>query len=119
MAQADRTEKSLGGGGSAVYYQLLDAEVAQTDGTWVGVADLDSPTIKVSGMEAGDVVQIYATISLTVPVNSSNPDEDLQGSNLTADGQVILEPGFDFVKARVSTWASGTISALLKGQKKR
>lgn len=96
--------------GYATTLNLLDGVVATGPGPWRMAAGIQSPTIQVSGITT-------ATIQVEVSNDKGDPTNvDQDGANITADGVQTITAGYRWVRANVSVWTSGTISARLSGQ---
>jgi hypothetical protein len=92
--------------------KLINEAVATGDGEWIDIKGLKDYNIHTSGIT-----------SATVIINGSNADSkpaaathDIQlGSSITADGMKQFTTPLKWIKARVSSWVSGTITTIIEG----
>ena len=92
-------------------YTLIDALAATNDGVWVDVSGFKDFTLHVDGITTA-TVQWHGSNKATLPANT---DDDSQiGVDITADGLYQAPGPFKWMKASISAWTSGTISAFLE-----
>lgn len=92
-------------------YQLLDGANATESGTWIRTETLKAASVEIYGTFSG-TVQLRGTNQL----NPASSDDGFQfGSNITAPGQAVLTMPCRWVKAKVTAYTSGSISAILHG----
>jgi len=87
---------------------LLNAIVAVNDGDWIDVGGFGNFTVQVKGITTA-TVKVHGSNNPTKPANTVH---DFQiGADVTADGVVTYAFPVRWIKARVSAWTSGSISA--------
>lgn len=86
---------------------LLDAAAATTNGVWWNIGGLRPLVIVVSGTFVG-TVQLYVSNSPTKPSDSDNTQAQLDG-DITSPTSITSDNGYQWVKARVSAYTSGSI----------
>src|SRR3990167_2131534 len=97
------------------HIKLLDAIGAANDGVWIDCISFTSISIEVSGITTATVL-INSSNAATKPANTAHGQ--LRGT-FTADGDHVSSNLPRWIKARISAWTSGTISAIatLRGVK--
>lgn len=91
--------------------KLLDGVAAVTDGDWFHITEIDGgktpQSIKVEGIS-------NATVTFEVSNGSTRPTgaED-EIMTVTADDMLDVSSRYDWYRARVTVWVSGTITVTL------
>lgn len=110
MSTRDISPSPNAAGNDALVSTMLSAIVAVDDGEWIDVLHFSPGALHVQGITD-------ATIELRGSNQPLVPDNDehgvLIGAALTADGLIEWVGPVHWIKARVSVWVSGTISAWL------
>lgn len=92
---------------------LLDAVATTSNGEWVEVYDCNPLSIEFRGI-SGDTVQLRGSNQPTRPANSS---DGLQlGADITGNSMVVISFPVHWIKAKISAYGAGTISAWLEGR---
>ena len=88
----------------------IKAVTVTTDSLWIGVGHLSQLSVHIFGIVTNDIVQIEVS-------NEDTPTNGIkQGSDVTADGLVGIDPIPDKVRIRVTdVTGGGTITAILAG----
>lgn len=94
---------------------LLDGVVATGEGAWIGIQDLDDPTVHIEGI-SGDTVQINVTNSPTKP---TTPGSGITLKETTADGIWSIGGNVAWIQGNVSVHSGGTINMWVAGKKGR
>lgn len=81
-------------------------------GEWVTVTGVTPLSFQIDGITSA-TVQLRGSNKPTKPANSS--DEFQLGQNITVDGLFVLDAPVRFVKAKVSTYVSGSINCYMVG----
>ena len=92
-------------------YQLLDGAAATENGTWIRTETLKYASVEIFGTFVGSI-QLCGTNQLSP---ASNYDGFAFGSVVTAPGQAVLTMPCRWVKAKVTAYTSGALSAILHG----
>jgi hypothetical protein len=94
-----------------VRYKLLDVETAISNGVWVEIPPgYVNHTVHVKGI-TNATVKINVSNDETKPTNAAH---EIEKDSLTADAVVVLQnEAIRWIKARIPTYVSGTISAYL------
>ena len=95
-------------------YLLQDAATATSNGVWVEAKKFLASSIHVTGI-TNATVQIYGANTRTKPADAT--DHIKIGSDITADGIVSIAYPVRWLKAKISAYVSGTISAVVQGAK--
>ena len=90
---------------------LLDAAVATGNGEWVDCSGFHGLTVDIEGITTASV-SIRCSNNTTRPANS---EHEREVETVTADGTVVIVFPVRWLKARVSSYTSGTITANLYG----
>lgn len=92
---------------------LVDGATATGNGEWIDARGLKSYNIHTAGITSA-TVKISGSNDATLPANT---EHDIQlGSDITADGMKEFTTPVKWIKARVSTYVSGTITVIIEGQ---
>lgn len=90
---------------------LLDAVTGTTDGEWMNLEGLTPFSIDISGI-TNATVRINVSNATNKPADSSHGSQI--GSDITADRINEYTIPARWIKARVSAYVAGTISAILQ-----
>ena len=101
-------------GGVSVEGVLFTGAVAINDGEWVDVRGISPMSIHVAGITTA-TVQIRGSNAAAAPANNTHGVPI--GADITADGMAAVTTPMNWLKARVSAWTTGTISATLAGHR--
>lgn len=100
----------IGCGNVRCEYKALDAEVATTDGVWLDATEYKTATVHITGITTATV---KANIS-NAPTKPAAATHDIEAVSITADGLIQLDNmPVRWIKVRISSYTSGTISAFL------
>lgn len=99
-------------GNDVIEAKLLTAVVAVDNGDWIDVRHYKDFSFHVKGITTA-VVKIHGSNDDTKPVAGDH--EDQIGTDFSADGIQQAAGVYKWVKARVSSWTSGTISVYMLG----
>jgi len=90
---------------------LLDGVAATSNGEWFDVSGFSAFSVQISGITT-------ATVKVCVSNKPTQPDatdHGIEKGSLTADGSVEIICSYRWIKARISAWTTGSISAWLAG----
>ena len=88
--------------------KLLDASVAADNGVWIDARGFPRMTVDIFGSFVA-TIQIHGSNEVVVP---SNPTDGRQlGANVTAPGVIAIDSPVRWLKAKVSSYTSGTVNA--------
>ena len=90
------------------HIRLLDALGATDNGVWIDCLSFTSISIEVSGITTATVL-INTSNAATKPANTAHGQ---LRATFTADGEYTSNNLPRWLKARISPWTSGTISAI-------
>lgn len=90
------------------HVKLLDAIGATSNGQWISTFGYNQISVVVSGITSA-TVELDASNDATIP---DNTDHGISRGQLTADGEFIFDVLPRWIKARIPTWVSGTVSAI-------
>jgi hypothetical protein len=90
---------------------LLADAAATGDGSWIAVEAFNAYTIHVSGITTATVIVNVSN----APAKPANNDHEIQAASVSADSIINVTMPSKWVKARVSSYSSGTINAYLEG----
>ena len=99
-------------GNAAIEATLLDAVGAVDNGSWTDVENYGPFSIHVKGITTASV-EIRISNDPTLPLDTAH--EILEGAAISADGVVEVTKRVKWIKTRIATWTSGTISTFLIG----
>jgi hypothetical protein len=91
---------------------LLDGLSAQDNGDWLDVEGYGKKTIEVI-ISNSAAVQVYVSNAPTKPLNTE--DHIKVGADVSASALIELTSPVRWLKAKVSAWTSGTVSAYVNG----
>lgn len=92
-------------------YTLLNGAQATDEGQWVDVSKFGSGSVDVQGTFVG-TIQIQGSNADAQPANSTAGNQI--GTNITAAGIVAISIPVRWIKATVTAYTSGSISAYLQ-----
>ena len=92
---------------------LLDGITAMDDGDWLDVSKYDDISIHISGIGTA-TVKLCGSL---VPTRPDNTDHEIELDSLTSDNIDELEANLRWIKARCSSYSSGTIYVWLLAEK--
>lgn len=90
---------------------LLNATTAQTNGEWVNVSGAWRASLDISGITT-------ATVEVDVSNDTTQPDNATHGRQLTtvtSDTMINIPMNVHFIKARITAFTSGAITANYEG----
>jgi hypothetical protein len=106
---------NIPGGRVIVLGNLLASATAATDGEWVAIDGVRPFSVEITGITVA-TVQLRGSSASPCPANSSH---GLQlGSDVTTDTLVQVDVNVRCLKARISSYTSGTITARLVGEQR-
>jgi hypothetical protein len=100
-------------GRNAINATLLASAIATGNGEWINIHGFQPCTVEITGITNATVV-LSGSCQPTKPANSFHGFELRE---VTTDGAVKVIDPVEWVKARVTVYTSGTISAYLLGYK--
>jgi hypothetical protein len=86
---------------------LIDAATALADGVWIDTMDFAEGSIDIT-ISATATVQIRGSDAATQPADNTHGNQ--LGTDFTASGQASLVCAPRWLKARVSSFGSGTVT---------
>jgi len=95
-----------------LHYILLNAVQAITDGTWISLKGRHPLTLTIEGDFVG-TVQILGSNNPSEPLDTFNFAPIIGGVSLTAPAIVSVDAAHAWIKARVTAYTSGAISAFV------
>jgi hypothetical protein len=87
---------------------LIQAATASGDGEWVQLDGIRPVTFTVEGTFSATII-VSASNALTRPLNTDHGI--ILTSFVSANGTATFDENYKWIKARVATYSSGTISA--------
>lgn len=87
--------------------QLLTAQAANTNGTWVNIERVYPVSVQISGITDA-TVQVRVSAQPTSPAAADHQTQ--AGLDVTADGMVTLEYPVRWLKLRVLNYVAGSIN---------
>lgn len=88
---------------------LLDAVAATTNGEWLEAPSIVG-SVHISGITTAKVV-VNISNAAAKPADSAH---NIEAGFVVADGFIKVDVPFRWIKARVDSWTSGTITARLE-----
>ena len=110
MANGERVHR----GGSWDQYTLLDAIAATSDGQWIDTGDYRDASLDVR-IATTATVQLRGSDGPTQPLNTDHGQPI--GADITASALYAVEYLPRWIKARVSAWTAGAVSAYFKAMR--
>ena len=98
-------------GRSGVNATILDGATAVTDGTWISVEGYQPLTVEVVGIDTATVT-LHTSNAPTPPANSTH---GTQVNSFTSDDTMKLDDPVRWLKVRVTSYNTGSISAYVTG----
>lgn len=104
------------GGGRQAEAQLLSSVEADTNGEWTWCEGIHPFTVEISGITSAEA-SIHGSNDEVMPANSDHGTDLTFGVHRTTDGMVVFSDVITvkWIKARITNYVTGTISARLVG----
>ena len=96
-----------------LWQTLLSGVTATSDGTWVRVKGKHPAQVTIEGTFMGDV-QILASNNPRQPLDSFNGAPVVDGVTHSAPDNIKIDDAWEWVKARVTAYTSGSISVFIR-----
>lgn len=91
---------------------LLNAATGTTSSEWFNIADLDEKSLDIR-ISSSATVKVMVSNEPTQPTSAN--DGPQQGSDATGNAMVSFSSAAKWVKVKVSTFSSGTVTVYLVG----